>query len=92
MNILQLNPPNGGSLTVINPSLNPVATIQNPVPREIYPTNPIFNVVSVPPDRKRRNAYVQNFNLQLSKELYQERCAGSRLGGKQRHSRRYQPE
>ena len=69
MNILQLNPPNGGSLTVINPSLNPIATIQNPIPAELYPTNPIFNVVSVPQDRKRRNAYVQNFNLQVSKEL-----------------------
>jgi hypothetical protein len=69
MNILQLNPPNGGSLTVINPALNPVATIQNPVPAELYPANPIFNVVSVPIDRKRRNGYMQNFNLQLSKEL-----------------------
>jgi outer membrane receptor protein involved in Fe transport len=69
MNILQLNPPAGGSLTVINPATDPLATIQNPVPREIYPTTPIFNVVSVPPDRKRRNAYVQNFNLQLSREL-----------------------
>jgi len=69
MNILQLNPPNGGSLTVINPALNPVATIQNPVPAELYPANPIFNVVSVPMDRKRRNGYMQNFNLQLSKEL-----------------------
>jgi outer membrane receptor protein involved in Fe transport len=58
MNILQLNP-----------SLNPIATIQNPIPAELYPTNPIFNVVSVPQDRKRRNAYMQNFNLQLSKEL-----------------------
>ena len=69
INILQLNPPNGGSLTVINPSLNPIATIQNPIPAELYPANPIFNVVSVPQDRKRRNAYMQNFNLQLSKEL-----------------------
>src|SRR6185369_5188479 len=69
MNILQLNPPGGGSLTVINPATNPLATIQNPVPPEIYPTAPIFNVVSVPPDRKRRNAYVQNFNLQVSHEL-----------------------
>jgi outer membrane receptor protein involved in Fe transport len=69
MNILQLNPPGGGSLTVINPATNPPATIQNPVPPEIYPTAPIFNVVSVPPDRKRHNAYVQNFNLQVSHEL-----------------------
>lgn len=71
MNILQLNPPNGGSVTVINPTLNPVATIQNPVPAELYPANPYFNVVSIPADRKRRNAYVQNFNLQLSHELTQ---------------------
>ncbi|MFN7923716.1 MAG: TonB-dependent receptor [Bryobacteraceae bacterium] len=69
MNILQLNPPNGGSLTIINPSLNPVATIQNPIPSELYPANPFYNVVSVPVDRKRRNGYMQNFNLQLSKEL-----------------------
>lgn len=69
MNILQLNPPNGGSVTVINPSLNPVATIQNPVPAELYPTVPFFNVVSAPVDRRRRNAYVQNFNVQLSHEL-----------------------
>lgn len=68
-NILQLNPPGGGSLTVVNPTVNPVATIQNPVPASLYPNNPIFNVVTVPADRKRRNAYVQNFNFQLSKEL-----------------------
>jgi outer membrane receptor protein involved in Fe transport len=71
MNILQLNPPNGGSVTVINPSINPVATLQNPVPPELYPANPFFNVVSIPMDRKRRNAYVQNFNFQLSHELTQ---------------------
>lgn len=69
VNILQLNPPVGGSLTVINPALNPVATIQNPVPRELYPRNPIFNVVTLPHDRKRRNAYLQNWNLQVSREV-----------------------
>jgi outer membrane receptor protein involved in Fe transport len=69
MNILQLNPPTAGSLTVINPTTNPVATIDNPVPAALYPTNPIFNVVTIPQDRRRRNAYMQNFNLQLSKQL-----------------------
>ncbi len=69
MNILQLNPPTAGSLTVINPIQNPVATIDNPVPAALYPTNPIFNVVSIPIDRQRRNAYMQNFNLQLSRQL-----------------------
>ncbi|MGH9632425.1 MAG: TonB-dependent receptor, partial [Bryobacteraceae bacterium] len=38
-------------------------------PGELYPQNPIFNVVSVPPDRKRRNAYLQNWNLQISREV-----------------------
>ena len=69
MNILQLNPPAGGSVTVINPNLNPVATIQNPAPVEIFPENPQFNVVSVPPDRKRRNAYIQNMSLQVQRQL-----------------------
>jgi hypothetical protein len=69
VNILQLNPPVGGSLTVTNLAVNPIATIQNPVPRELYPENPIFNVVTLPPDRKRRNAYIQNWNVLLSREL-----------------------
>jgi outer membrane receptor protein involved in Fe transport len=69
INILQLNPPAGGSLTVTNTALNPIATIQNPVPRELYPQNPIFNVVTLPEDRKRRNAYIQNWNLQVSRQI-----------------------
>jgi hypothetical protein len=78
MNILQLNPPAGGSLTVRNELVDasgrpipPVATIQNPVPRELYPENPIFNVVSVPVDRKRRNAYVQNYNATIAHQITQ---------------------
>jgi hypothetical protein len=69
VNILQLNPPGGGSLTVTNDALNPIATIQNPVPRELYPVTPIFNVVTLPEDRKRRNAYIQNWNLQVSRQI-----------------------
>ncbi|HYM11194.1 MAG TPA: TonB-dependent receptor [Bryobacterales bacterium] len=68
-NILQLNPPTAGSLTVTNPAVNPVATIDNPVPAVLYPTNPIFNVVSIPQDRLRHNAYLQNWNIQVSREL-----------------------
>src|SRR5215467_9054095 len=68
-NILQLNPPGAGSLTVTNPAVNPVATINNPVPASLYPNNPIFNVVSVPQDRLRHNAYLQSWNLQLSRQL-----------------------
>ncbi|MCC6858040.1 MAG: TonB-dependent receptor [Bryobacterales bacterium] len=76
MNILQLNPPAGGSLTVRNELVDaagnpvaPVATIQNPVPRELYPDKPIFNVVTVPMDRKRRNAYVQNYNATIAHQI-----------------------
>jgi outer membrane receptor protein involved in Fe transport len=69
VNILQLNPPAGGSLTVTNTALNPIATIENPVPRELYPENPIFNVVTLPEDRKRRNAYIQNWNFQVSRQI-----------------------
>ena len=92
VNILQLNPPNGGSLTVINPIRNPIATIQNPVPAELYPQNPIFNVVSIPPDRNRRNAYLQNWNLQLSRELSNSDVSGGRLGGQQGNPCRYQSQ
>src|SRR4029434_1947967 len=34
-----------------------------------FPTNPIFNVVTLPEDRKRRNAAVQNWNLQVSRQF-----------------------
>ena len=69
VNILQLNPPAAGSLTITNNALNPVATIENPVPRELFPENPIFNVVTLPEDRRRRNANVQNWNLQVQRQL-----------------------
>jgi len=69
MNILQLNPPTAGSLTVLNTVSNPIATIETPVPAALYPNNPIFNVVSAPIDRRRRNAYMQNFNLQVSRQF-----------------------
>ena len=69
VNVLQLNPPIAGSLTVINPAQNPVATIQNPVPRELYPSQPIYNMVSIEPGRRHFNPYVQNWNLQVSRQL-----------------------
>lgn len=69
LNILQLNPPTAGSLTVINPTRNPVATIENPVPASLYPTNPIYNAVTLPPDGKHPNTYVQDWNLQVSKQF-----------------------
>jgi hypothetical protein len=69
INILQLNPPTAGSLTITNPSTDPVATIQNPVPASLYPANPFFNAVTVPADRKRPDLSLQTYNLTVSKQF-----------------------
>ena len=69
INILQLNPPTAGSLTITNPSSNPVATIQNPVPASLYPNPPYFNAVTLPADRKRPDLYLQTYNLTVSKQF-----------------------
>lgn len=68
INILQLNPPTAGSLTITNPS-QPVATIDNPVPASLYPDPPYFNAVTLPADRKRSDLYLQTFNLTTSKQF-----------------------
>jgi outer membrane receptor protein involved in Fe transport len=69
INILQLNPPTAGSLTITNPAVNPLATIDNPIPAALYPTNPIFNAVTLPPDRRHPDTYLQNWNFQLSHQF-----------------------
>ena len=69
INILQLNPPTAGSLTITNPSSNPIATIENPVPAALYPANPFFNAVTVPADRKRPDLTLQTYNLTVSKQF-----------------------
>jgi hypothetical protein len=71
MNILQLNPPNGGSLTVINPTINPIATIENPIPAALYPTGSaaIWNVVTLPAGRYHPDTNVYNWNLQVSHQF-----------------------
>jgi len=69
INILQLNPPTAGSLTITNPALNPVATIQEPVPASLYPTNPYYNAVTLNKDRTHPDLYLQNWNLSVSKQF-----------------------
>jgi hypothetical protein len=69
INILQLNPPTAGSLTITNPSIDPVATIQTPVPASLYPANPFFNAVTLPADRKRPDLMLQTYNLTVSKQI-----------------------
>jgi hypothetical protein len=69
INLLQLNPPVAGSLTITNPNVNPIATIQNPIPAALYPANPFFNILSLPADRHHLNGYLQNANVQVSREI-----------------------
>lgn len=69
INILQLNPPTAGSLTIINPAINPVATIQNPIPASLYPTTPIFNATTLPAGQFHPDTYVQNWNITVSKQF-----------------------
>jgi hypothetical protein len=69
LNILQLNPPEAGSITLTNPTLPPLATIENPIPAALYPANPFFNAVTLPPGRNHPNTYVQDWNLQVSHQL-----------------------
>jgi len=69
LNILQLNPPTAGSITVTNPALPPLATIQNPIPDALYPANPFFNAVTLPQGRNHPNTYAQDWNLQVSHQI-----------------------
>lgn len=78
INILQLNPPTAGSLTISNPtgptSTNPnnapIATIETPVPAALYPSTPFFNATTLPPDRKHPDLYLQTYNLAISKQFW----------------------
>ena len=73
INILQLNPPTAGSLTITNPNTGPatppLASIQTPVPAALYPATPFFNVVTLPADRHRPDAQVQTWNVTVSQQF-----------------------
>jgi hypothetical protein len=69
INILQLSPPTAGTFTIVNERLRPVATIDNPVPSQLIPPDPIFNVSSISPDGRFNNGYMQNWNLQVGHEF-----------------------
>lgn len=68
INILQLNPPTAGSLTITNQVLNVVSTIDNPMPLSANPTNTI-NAVTLPPGNRHPDTYVQNWNLQVARQF-----------------------
>ncbi|HEX7086008.1 MAG TPA: TonB-dependent receptor, partial [Vicinamibacterales bacterium] len=68
INTLGTNPPNA-SVQITNPSINPIATIDNPLPAALIPANPIFNVTSAEVDRNHRDGYYQNWNTAVGYEL-----------------------
>jgi outer membrane receptor protein involved in Fe transport len=68
INILQLNPPTAGSLTINNQPGAIVSTIENPMPASANPTNTI-NAVTLPPGGTHPNTYVQNWSLQVSRQF-----------------------
>ncbi len=90
LNIMQLNPPTAGSLTITNPLCSttvgcttpPVATIQTPVPASLYPNPPFFNVVTMPADRRRPDLRVQTWNLTVEQQFGRVVLASSYVGTK----------
>jgi len=90
LNIMQLNPPTAGSLTITNPLCSttvncttpPVATIQTPVPASLYPNPPFFNVVTMPADRHRPDLQVQTWNLTVEQQFGRAVLSSSYVGTK----------
>jgi len=95
LNIMQLNPPNGGSVQVINPTTNPVATIENPLPASLYPAiGPVglpgdWNTVTVSanaaPNRFHPDTNVQDWNLQVSRQFHSNMLEVGYVGSKGTH-------
>jgi len=69
MNVFQLNPPAAGSITLTNPAVNPLASIDNPEPASLFPNPILWNVTSLPPDKYRVNPYIQNWNLTVQRQI-----------------------
>lgn len=80
INTLASNPPTS-SLLFTNPTRNPVATIGNPLPKELLPANPIFNITSAEVDRNHRDGYYQNWNVAMAYELTSKAAAEVRYVG-----------
>jgi hypothetical protein len=68
INTLGTNPPTA-SVQVTNPTTSPVATLANPFPASLVPTNTIFNVTSAEVDRNHQDGYYQNWNVAVGYEL-----------------------
>ena len=90
INILQLNPPKDPSFSLINgncgyctPGNAPTSTFQNPVSPSITPAT--ANVVSIPPDGKHPDLYLQTWNLTVSKQFWSNVIDVSYVGVKGTH-------
>ena len=69
INILQLNPPTAGSVTILNQlGVGNLTTIENPMPPSANLASPP-NAVTLPSDGKHPDTYVQNWNLQASRQF-----------------------
>jgi hypothetical protein len=95
INIMQLNPPTAGSLTITNPTVvcsttapfsctgtPPPASIQTPVPSALYPANPFFNVVTMPANRRRPDAMIQTWNGTIEQQFGRAVLSTSYVGTK----------
>ena len=70
INILQLNPPTAGSVTITNQqAVGNLVTIQDPMPPSAAPSSPP-NAVTLPADGKHPDTYAQNWNLQVSRQFW----------------------
>ena len=86
INLLQLNPPADPSFSITNgtsPENPPTATIDNPVAPSLTPASP--NVVSLPPDDRHPDLYLQTYNLTLSKQFWSNVIDISYVGVKGTH-------
>jgi outer membrane receptor protein involved in Fe transport len=69
INILQLNPPTAGSVTITNQqAVGSLVTIEDPMPVTAAPSSPP-NAVTLPADGKHPDTYAQNWNLQVSRQF-----------------------
>jgi outer membrane receptor protein involved in Fe transport len=90
INILQLNPPKDPSFSLVNGNCGyctspnaPTSTIQNPVSPAITPAT--ANVVSIPPDDRHPDLYLQTYNLTVSKQFWSNVIDISYVGVKGTH-------
>lgn len=90
INILQLNPPKDPSFSLVNGNCGhcstpnaPTSTFQNPVSPAITPAT--ANVVSIPPDSKRPDLYLQTWNLTVAKQFWSNVIDISYVGVKGTH-------